>query len=564
MLKDRSRLSWEEFRSIRDWAVQLPELQKGMQEKEWLGKIQTARAIFTSCEGDEEATRAAKELLKEVQQLDAKLWKGNILACQSIAAELQSERSYTRAKELLLNATKDLVKTDQSLTQSDKLRAAIALLDLGDLYWEKDEKGDSQPKRAMEAYQRSLEFDLTRYARYAEVLIRYKKAGLYSDMLTFVRATCQELDKMYLNRLVYDYLGKDEFQRCILSATEEEDWETTIHDVYSEAIKIAENSHAELFHLRKAYGAIMHQGGGLSAEQCVVDHWEAALTDGKLLATTTGEMGWTELFEVIDPLANIYLRRALVALEYFANKDSNVTMTTQSDKSKLDSAAHHLDLIKSLEQKTDIWMNLTVICCLARYYTVAEDPVSAKSAVSKVVAILIAILSDGDETNDWFAYLQLGRVMEALEDEENAVEAWERLQHLGAQAAGPPGWFRCDECSNSIDPSQTMHVFIESFGLKYFHAECYNAIEYDVHGKASNAVLVAIISSKIDNFVSSLTLSSWKAHLRHRWVYGENDMDSIQPGSLPSSISQPVVASRSLRTKDRVTRPSVKDWRGKI
>ena len=81
------------------------------------------------------------------------------------------------------------------------MRAAIALLDLGDLYWEKDEEGDSQPMRAVEAYQRSLEFDLTRYARYTEVLIRYKKAGLYSDMLTLVRASCQELDKMYLNRL---------------------------------------------------------------------------------------------------------------------------------------------------------------------------------------------------------------------------------------------------------------------------------------------------------------------------------------------------------------------------
>ncbi|KAF2114323.1 hypothetical protein BDV96DRAFT_647029 [Lophiotrema nucula] len=169
-------------------------------------------------------------------------------------------------------------------------------------------------------------------------------------------------------------------------------------------------------------------------------------------------------------------------------------VSTETTKAKLDEARNYLDRIKKLQDNADFWMSTTLICCLARYYTVAGDFATAKSAVSKVIAASIAILSDGEEANDWFAYLQMGRILEALQGEDNIAEAWNGLQSLMTPEAASSRWFLCDECRESIPLCDGVYVSLDSFVLMYFHQGCYDSRSVEVRGRSSCGHKVATIS----------------------------------------------------------------------
>lgn len=566
-------MNWEEFRRIRDWATKSPKVGNENEKKSWLWKIQIARTIFTMCKYDHEATDVAEELLKEVKSLNGSPWKDSVLACQTIAQQLQLDGNYSEAREILRNIT-DKLSTSNKVprnSKSDSLLAALALLDLGDLYWRKDHDSgrkdddggrrdhDGRRKdRAAEKYRQSLKFDATRYARYIGVLYRYRQAGLYSHIIHFVGdlSDGRNFDRVYLKRLVYDFLAKDEFRRSILSATEQKKWDEVVDSIFKKAIETAKETHVELFHISRAYGEILHQCGNPKREDDVVNQWEAALKCGQPLTTTTSDIGWPDLFSVIDPLSYIYLRRAEKALGAAKAEGKTSTISTESVKAKLDTASHWLNLIKALEQKTDIWMNATLICCIARYHTVAGDRTRAKSAVSKVIAASVGILSDDDETNDWFAYLQLGRIMEALQDKQNSKEAWNRLQSLVTPEASPSRWFLCNECEKSIPLSEGVHVYLESFALKYFHEGCYKH-----QGMTSGMHRVAIISPE-QKLERGISLSEWKFQLQEKYVHRDDVVDVTQfTPSIPSAAASSttpgpppstVVRSRPATPEDRM------------
>ena len=121
-------------------------------------------------------------------------------------------------------------------------------------------------------YQKSLKFDATRHARYVKVLHQSRQAELHSEIIDLLRDLTfnRNFDKVYLKRLVYDFLAKDEFRRSILSATGQKNWEEVVDMVFKEAIKTAKESHVERFHVCKAYGEILHQGGNPEREDVVI------------------------------------------------------------------------------------------------------------------------------------------------------------------------------------------------------------------------------------------------------------------------------------------------------
>lgn len=500
-------------------------------KKSWSWKIQVARTIFTVCKYDEDATKEAKGLLKEVQEIDGKPWEASLLACQTIAEDLQLKESYLEAQEILEHATKNVLKLS---SKPDPLLTAIALLDLGNLYWRKSDDGKDQPDRAISSYRESLKFDVTRYARYVDVVCKYSQAGLHSHIMDLVGDLTKdrEFDKVYLNRLVYEFLAEDNFQRSILSAKKQDNWYEVVERTFRKAIETSKESHVEKFHILKAYGDILHQCGDSKREDDAVRQRESALECGKPLAKATGVISWADMYSVIDPLAYIYLGRAVKALGEAKAVDKSHTISPTSVA--YGSANQQLDLIKELEQPTDIWMNTTLICCMARYHMVAGDPTAAKSAVSKVIAFSIGILSDNVETNDWFAYLQLGRIMEALQDEDNSREAWNRLKSLVTPKASLSYWILCDECKKSFSISEELHVFLQYFGLKYFHEECQPKTPEPQEGASRMYRVVTIPPSAghLDNTTpehkpeNETPLSDWKAKLQLKYVH-QNDVEVI-------------------------------------
>ncbi|KAE9365639.1 hypothetical protein N431DRAFT_563490 [Stipitochalara longipes BDJ] len=550
---DRNLLNWEEFRRISEWATASPEVGNASDKTSWFWKIQTARTIFTVCKYDQDANKNAQELLKEVQSLDGSLWQGSVLACQTITKQLQSG-SYLeaqKAQKILRDVTRKLLSSDKGLasSKSDSLLAAIAFLDLGNLYWKENHHGQHQRDRAAKKYQQSLNYDATRYARYVDVLHQYRQAGLHSQIIDLVRdlTPSENFDKVYLKRLVYDFLAKDEFRRSILSATGQKNWEKVVDGIFKKAIKTAQQSHVELFHILKAYGEILHQSGDMKREDAVINHWEEALKHGPPLASTTSDVSWPDMLSIIDPLACIYLHRAEKGLVAAKAENKIDTISIESVKAKLDSASLYLNLIeefiKELEQKTDMWMNTTLICCKARYYTVAGNPEIAKSAVSKVIAASISILSDDDETNDWFAYLQLWRIMEALQDDQHSKEARKRLESLVTPSAGPTHWFHCNGCEKSIHRSEKMHVCLQSFGLKYFHKNCCDLKSAKLQGEVLGTHRCVIISPGTSDSKAVLesrrSLSDWKAQLQEKYVHLYDVVDVSQLDSFIPPLDAP-------------------------
>jgi tetratricopeptide (TPR) repeat protein len=549
-------MNWAKFSRITEWAAASAKVGNENDKASWRWKIQIARTIFTVCKYDQEATDAAKILLKEVRNLDENLWEGSVLACQTIAEQLRLDESYSQAQKILEKATRRIIPIDTEMrkSKSDSLLAAIALLDLGDLYWRRNDHEHHQRDRAKERYQRSLKFDATRYTRYIRVLRHYREAGLYSYIIDFVEKLTykRKFNKAYLKRLVYDFLTKDEFQKSMLSDTKQNKWRKVVDRTFAEAIEAAEGSHMELFHIMKTYGNILHRCGDKKREDDVVSKWQTALQYGQPLASTTSAIGWPDIFSVIDPLAYIYLKRAEKALGEAKAAGKADSISTETVKTNLDTVNQYLGLIQELKQKTDIWMNTSLTCCLARYHTIAGEPQRVKSLVSKVVAASIGILSDNDESNDWFAYLQLGRIMEALQDKRNSEKAWKRVEKLMPPRVNLSRWSLCDECKQSIHLHEGVHVCLKFFQLKFFHSGCYDNLNNNISQSQRvelHKVAVVLPNANDTNVIVTAkqkqkretSLSHWKTQLEQKYVRPEDHGDTALGSPISGIPSTPDV-----------------------
>jgi tetratricopeptide (TPR) repeat protein len=537
-------LQWKDFSRIKDWASDIDGVGKQDVEKSWLWNIQVARTIFTVCsEYDDEANDVAKDLLHEVQMLDEKLWVDNVLACQTIAEQLMIEKSEAKAQEILEKATARISEERIRVSKSNSMLVAIAFLDLGNVYWKAKRYDQAAAK-----HRQSLKYDTTRYARYLNILHCYYTENAWPDMVHFLNELTEgrKFEKLYLNRLVYDFIAKDSFRGYLLGAKGHNDWKKVVDKTFAQAIDVANGCPAELFHIGKMYGHILYECGDVSREDEVVQNWEQALKHGKPLAATGDNIRWSDLVTIIEPLAKIYLSRAESAVGKARAVNRADDRSVDSVKETFDVASRDLDLIKRLEQKTDIWMNTTVFCCLARYYTVSKDKEKARKAVAKVIAASIAVLSDNDESNDWFAYLQLGKVLNALQDQENSEEAWKRLDKLGKPHSEllPP--FSCAGCNEHIPLTTGVHICKDCFGPKYFDKKCYDDLKRCQELKGCFAThTFAIIFPETqesknltlnDKSNTESSLKQWKLQLQNKYLEGE-DTGGFSTITLPLPVS---------------------------
>lgn len=322
----------------------------------------------------------------------------------------------------------------------------------------------------------------------------------------------------------------------------------------------------EQFHIMKTYGDILYRCGDKRREDDIVRQWVIALKHGQPLASSTAAIGWPDMFSVIDPLAYIYLKRAEKALRETKRAGKAGSMATTKVRTKFDTATQHLDLIKGLKQKTDIWMNTDVTCCSVRYYKIAQKPQEASSTVSKVVAVLIGILSDNDESNDWFAYLQLGRIMEALQDKKNSNEAWKRVEKMTPFTANVSPWFLCDECKQSIHLPEGLYVCMESFQLRFFHSGCCGDLEKDKSQTRSIGLhKIAVILPNANGTggtinakqkeENKMSLSLWKAKIQAKHILPEDHVDMSSTCSTPVVPAWPEIPT-PISPVDKCTRPS--------
>lgn len=509
----------KDFHRIRDWAAKSDGVGSKDEKNSWLWKIQLARTIFTVCKYDHKAIKKAKALLNEVHKLDKRPWECNNLACWAISEYLRMKGQSDKAQKVLEKATARISRAGgEGLTSQDSLLIAMTFLDLAILYSKKDDD------RAVDMVHKSLSYDTTRYALYLKILQYRKIKDRILDLLVELTEK-RQFDKLYLNRLVYDFIASDLFQEYLLQATTSKNWKIVVDQTFTKAIEVAYGCHAELFHIRKAHGNILRKSvDDASRDNEVIDTWEKALEHGKLLTAAGNDTWWPELFTVIDPLANIYLNRAQKALDRAAHKRDNRSVASVQED--FDTANHNLYRITMLEQKTDLWMNANVSCCLARYHIISNDYEKARKAVVRIIASSIDLLSDNDKSNDWFAYLQLAKTLSVLHDKENSEKAWKRLDKLGKTYADLLPQFPCSGCDEQITLAKGLHICTKCFGPRYLDDQCY--ANRDKKLKECSSHTYTKIFPEAEGDVRLTDLDHWKNELRGKHLIGD-DVGDITP-----------------------------------
>ncbi|KAH7389871.1 hypothetical protein BKA66DRAFT_548243 [Pyrenochaeta sp. MPI-SDFR-AT-0127] len=536
--KDQDRLSWQQLQLIINWARKAEGVGTKEEKESWLWKIQVARTIFVMSEGGiNEAHTEAQALLDQVQELDGNPWEDNLLACLTISEDLREKNEHKKARELLGRATQKFTNSNQPVT-ADAILIADTFLDLAELTWAaEDDLGDDRYDESSRYIMKSLQYDTTRYARYLKAFQNYYSKEKWSYIVAFLKALTdknplaeKQPNKLYLHRLVYDFIVPDDFQNILLGAKDIEDWEAVIDGFFDRARKAADGHPAELFYVTRAYGNILLHWDKEKRERDVERLLQEAVKHAKHVKPSSKSSEDTtigiDIYSVVDPLARLYLEQA--------RKDHSTFTNTAAKK------IDHAERLRKLQRDIDVWLGIPVLCCRVSYLTLKGNSEEAKLAVSKTMRACLDVLSDGDTSNDWFGFLQLGKLFNALQDIENSKEAWRRLDRLGHEEASALPKFVCANCRNDITIKDGVHICLQCFGPYYFDRECYKSLRDPAkalqqtrvreHNPLTHSyVSISPAAKAEDKRSGDASLERWKKQLRMIYL-GEKLEDIAEDG----------------------------------
>lgn len=512
--QDRADMLLEEMLRIEEWAIPIFGPSKVAKSPSW--HIQIATTIRSMCANDDEVKtgKEQKARIKKVEELDPE----NLMASHLVVSRLRDyvpdeDPEATKLKRKnAITVLEDAVKVIERINTaqlgwfdsiSRSILATSIYLELGDLYWD-----DGDPSLAPASYRKSLKYSSTRYSNYLVILERYQEKEKWSEVIDFITTLNEQANPehlaRYLDRFIHEFLAVGIFQRIASKAAEKtgtESWEV-IETPFDLAIKEARKSPADLFHAHKAYISIVQRSSNKEAMQdSVIHHCKEALACGVLQAESGSGVLYHDIFAIVDTLAHIYLNKAVALLEEAHKKmgkpaGQKSTAGTASPpetprktnealggsklmpevKRLLDDATVYALEMKSMIQDTDVWMNTGVYCCLAWYQLKLGDPAAAQKAVEEVMAAALGLLSDDDPSNDWFAFLHLGRVLNTIQDRKNARAAWEMLTIL--QPDTDELLFSCYGCSERFAISQGDRICMDCCGQICLHSKCHDTLPY--------------------------------------------------------------------------------------
>lgn len=456
---------FEKIQMVVEWAYR--ELEPGPEET-WLWKLQVARLYLSVCDNDDEPAHAAADsLMAEVQKVDRSLWEDSLLAYRTIADEMKFKQDLPRAREVLSRATERILNKatgDKILNGADPILVADIFLELAFMKREGLHSEAGKPKRtarflpeAASLILQSLDHDRTRYSKYLEVLQIYHDTSQWARSVEFLKKLSKRVEphkgafeKSYLDRLVYEFLATKEFPKYVLAmeTKDPKNWNDMIDNLSTEAIKAAEGSPSELFHIKRVFGQILDACGNGRRKADAMRLWQEAVDLVKPSKLAEDCVVGTRIYSVVDPLARSYL-----------------------DKALLEPAADYGRKLLELQANADHWLDIPLLCCQAHYLSV-QDKESGIPIVKDTIGLCISVLTDGDLSNDWFAFAQLGKIFNAVMDTANAREAWGRLKGLDEAEAVLLPTFICDHCGTKISLTSGLWVCLYCFGPCYIHTAC--------------------------------------------------------------------------------------------
>ncbi|KAJ4287162.1 hypothetical protein N0V90_012560 [Kalmusia sp. IMI 367209] len=466
-LDDRAEMLLSDILRIERWAAS--EAIFGERAKiSAMWQIQTAMTIDSMCANDdkEKVQREQGSRANRALELDPH----NLMASSFVARRLKNSIKTegppqipspirTKAINILKTATQEvefslLRDSNWFDTISRSLLAASIYLDFGDLYW-----AEGKTSEAAKMYNMNIE--------------------TWSDVVRFL-TTLNTQSKLthhaqYLDRFIHEFIADSVFQQVVSEAAEKTGSWSEVKKLFTCAFELAKETATELFYAHKAYISIIQRGSNKEATIAnVIENGKLAMACGVPQAESGIGVLYRDIFVVVDSLALIYLNKAMVLLHKVDMKAgtalnettlpggrrvpitpekprmlANTTKPLPELKRFLDEAMTYRQEIEKLQQDTDVWMNTGVCCCLAWYHRKMGDMKAARKVVERVMAAAIALLSDKDPANDWFAVLYLGRALTTLQDWKHAPKAWSILKFLLSDIEEP--LLACHVCKKQVN-----------------------------------------------------------------------------------------------------------------
>lgn len=509
---------------------------------------------------------------------------------------------HTEAFKMLEMATRDVMNILEReptwvKSMSRSLLVASIFLDIAEFYWAEGERN-----KAAKKYKESLVYNSTRYTVYLTIVERYRQHGYWSDVIDFISALHAQCKPSYhfryMDRFIHEFLADSKFQDALAQAAEETRSWPEANKLFFFAIGLAKESPAELFHAHKAYISFIKKGPSNKATELdVIKHSKLGLACGVPEAESGTGVLYRDIFAIADPLALIYLNKAMALLherDMLTGKSNGVpppppmslhkrdrltgkiswvsppppmpmppatpdtSKALTEFKNLLDEAVAYGQQIEMLVQDTDVWANASINCCLAWYYLKMGDLEASRKALAPLMAASIALLSDDDPSNDWFAILYLGRALTTLQDRKNAHMAWSILKFLLPDDIKDP-LLVCRVCEESVRLGPGDVICTTCYGPVFKHEECHRNLPIsDSIGCARGHGFMEI--PRKEGQLDPTAVHTWNNQLRERYVLGRVPVkeEDLTPSAL---VKQGTVRIKSYAEVVAVKEETKPRWR---
>ncbi|KAF7596498.1 hypothetical protein BBP40_001370 [Aspergillus hancockii] len=329
-----------------------------------------------------------------------------------------------------------------------RIELANLLYMLGLLYWESSHRDTAIPFCA-----KAMELDPANYDRVTMVLSSYAAEERWSD-ITNALITVKEKSTQGLQGLPEMFIKlatSARFHQIVLQAALRTQYFSLVEDTYERAIDLLleRQDRTTLCSIRFHYATAMYALRDRQSK--AIAQWEQILKED-----IPQSQSYDALPMLLGKLGPLYLHKA---------------KTSGSDA---EAAASYLQKIETLlpdgVRENDTLLPPTIY--LARYYKTQGDVLRAKQNTREIVKQALEILSDDDEDNDLYAYVNLLTVFVPLEDVENTLACLAMM----AIVTNDRIKIRCDgDCGNSWSYVGEMLWCRDCINFQ-FNEECYRKL----------------------------------------------------------------------------------------
>lgn len=398
----------------------------------------------------------------EALRLENNNWRASFLLATLID-------SHEQAREILKKLINRFKNDSNWKEENGESLAQMAYL-LGCRYWM-----EKKLEKAIDWFLTSIKYGLRESSYVLDILLKYQATEERWDEITVLIE--QMHSRSLLTPMVVELATKHEFHAVIYRAVTKTKKFEILDQVYPNAIKFATKAtdHRVLFDLRQSYASALS-----ACPFTQIDQVRCLLEDAARDVPYTNTDMEATFFIVGYRLGTIYLGKAKQA----------------KDARKEDEAKEWLDRMATIvpEQVNEAQMHLPLRLFVARYHHIYNNKEAACSSAHNTLKMAMELLSDGDSTNDLFAYQKILYAVIPFEDKVNAATALAlmKIEAPGGKLAIPcscrcghvwqePGdmWWCMDcinvvlttKCRNAVKEKNVCHTSHGHFQIPHWDRE---------------------------------------------------------------------------------------------